>query len=70
MDFSQVFNIFFKIFAVVMALIYLLLSFVLSKQVRIMVNTLKDNFNILIIFISSLQVTVALILLIFAIFFA
>lgn len=70
MGFSYIFDFFFKIFSFIIAFIYLLFSIVLLKQVRIMINTLKDNFNILIIIIGYLKLIIALILLIFSIFFA
>ncbi|GEM_PF-6120851 len=70
MEFNQAFNIFFKIFAITISLIYLMLSIVLSRQIRVMTDTLKDKFNSVITAISSLQIAIALILLIFTIFFA
>lgn len=68
MEFNLVINIFFKVSAIVLALIFLLFSIVVSKQVNIMTKTLEDKFNWFVILISSLQITAALILLIFAIF--
>ncbi len=69
MEFNYIFNIFFKIFSLLAALIYLIFSIVLLKQIRIMVNTLKDSLNLVIILISDLQLIVALILLILVMFF-
>lgn len=68
MEFNLIINIFFKISAIIISIIFLLFSVVVSKQVNIMTKTLEDKFNWFIILVSSLQVTVALILLIFAIF--
>jgi len=70
MEFNLIIDIFFKISAIVVAVIFLLFSIVVSKQVNIMTKTLEDKFNWLVILISSLQITAALILLIFAIFFS
>lgn len=68
MEFSSIIDIFFKISAIIVSIIFLIFSIVVSKQVNIMTKTLEDKFNWFIILISSLQVTVALILIIFAIF--
>ncbi|GIW64278.1 MAG: hypothetical protein KatS3mg092_0211 [Patescibacteria group bacterium] len=63
-----IFDLFFKIALIILAIIYLLYALAVSKNIKIMVKTLDDKFNYLIIFISSLQITAGLILLIFAIF--
>jgi len=68
MEFSNVIDIFFKVSAILLGVIYLLYAIVIAKQVNIMTKTLEDKFNFVVSFVSSLQVTVALILLIFAIF--
>ncbi|MFH0979382.1 MAG: DUF5657 family protein [Candidatus Roizmanbacteria bacterium] len=68
MEFNNVIDIFFKVSAILLAIIYLLYSVVVSKQVKIMTKTLEDKFNFVVSFVSSLQITIALILLIFAIF--
>ncbi|PIQ72863.1 hypothetical protein COY13_01135 [Candidatus Roizmanbacteria bacterium CG_4_10_14_0_2_um_filter_36_35] len=68
MEFNNIIDIFFKVSAILLAIIYLLYAIVVSKQVKIMIKTLEDEFNFIVSFISSLQITVALILLIFAIF--
>lgn len=68
MEFKQVANILFKSSAIIVAIIYLLYALVVSKQVKIMTKTLEDKFNLVVISISSLEITAALILLIFAIF--
>jgi hypothetical protein len=65
----NIINFFFKAGAIVLALIYCLYAFIVSKNVKIMVRTLEDNFNYLVILITSLQLAAGLILLIFAIFF-
>ena len=65
---GEVIDTFFKISAVLLAILYLLYAIVVSKQVKIMIKTLEDKFNFVVSFVSSLQITVALILLIFAIF--
>jgi hypothetical protein len=61
MDFK---DLIFKIIIGLTALFYYLYSLVISKQAKIMDRTLKDEHNWLILFISTLQVTVALIILI------
>lgn len=53
-----------KIIIGLVSLFYYLYSLVVSKQVKIMDKTLKDEHNGIILFISTLQVTVALIILI------
>ncbi len=63
-----IFDLIFKIALIILAIIYLLYALVVSKNIKIMVKSLDDKFNYLIIFISSLQITAGLILLIFAIF--
>lgn len=68
MEFSVVINTFFKVSSIILAIIYLLYAVVVSKQVNIMTKTLEDKFNWFVIFVSSLQITAALILLIFSIF--
>jgi len=68
MEFNNIIDIFFKVSAILLAIIYLLYAIVVSKQVKIMIKTLEDEFDFIVSFISSLQITVALILLIFAIF--
>ena len=59
-------DLIFKIIIGLTALFYYLYSLVISKQVKIMDKTLKDEHNWLILFVSTLQVTVALIILIIA----
>ncbi len=59
---------FFKVSAVLLAILYLLYAIVISKQVSIMNRTLEDKFQYVISFVSSLQIAVALILLIFSLF--
>ena len=56
-------NIFFKIIIVVFAILYYLYALIITKQVKTMDKTLKDKYNWIIIFITSLQVTVSLVLL-------
>lgn len=68
MEFKEIANILFKISVIVLAIIYFLYALVISKQVKIMTKTLEDKFNFIVIFISSLEITAALILLIFSIF--
>lgn len=63
MDFK---DLIFKIIIGLTAFFYYLYSLVISKQAKIMDRTLKDEHNWLILFISTLQVTVALIILIIA----
>jgi hypothetical protein len=61
-------NTLFKIIMIVLAIFYFLYAMVVVNQVKIMKKTLQDKHNPLISFITSLQVTVSLILLILAIF--
>ncbi|GAB4218787.1 MAG: hypothetical protein Fur009_1710 [Candidatus Microgenomates bacterium] len=65
---SLVVDLIFKLGLIILAVIYILYALVVAKQIKIMINTLEDKFNYLIVFISNLQVTAGLILLIFAIF--
>lgn len=65
---KTIFEIFFKISLIILSVIYLLYAFVVSKHVKIMIRTLEDKFNYLVVFLCSLQITVGLILLIFAVF--
>lgn len=57
-------NIFFKIVITLFAIFYYFYALVISKQVKIMNKALQDKYNWLILFVTSLQVTVSLILLI------
>ncbi|MFA6081125.1 MAG: DUF5657 family protein [Patescibacteria group bacterium] len=59
-------DIIFKIIVGLSAVFYYLYSLVISKQVKIMNKTLEDEHNRLILLVSTLQVTVALIILIIA----
>lgn len=68
MDINFIFPILIKTTVIILGVIYVLYSIVLSRQVKIMTKTLEDSFNPIIILVSSIQTTVALILLIFAIF--
>ncbi|MFA6532698.1 MAG: DUF5657 family protein [Patescibacteria group bacterium] len=61
MDFK---DIIFKVIISLLAFFYYLYSLVISKQAKIMDKTLTDEHNRLILFISTLQVTIALIILI------
>lgn len=61
MDFK---DLIFKIIIGLTAFFYYLYALVISKQAKIMDRTLKDEHNWLILFVSALQVTVALIILI------
>lgn len=57
-------DIAFKVILILFAVFYYLYALVISKQVKIMDRTLQDEHNGFILFITSLQVTVSLILLI------
>lgn len=57
-------NIFFIIFAILFAVFYFFYAIVVSKQVKIMDKAMQDEHNPLILFITSLQVTASLIILI------
>lgn len=77
MEASQLFNFIssgaltdgiFKVATVFLAVLFLLYSVVIAKQVKIMDRSLEAPFNQVIFLVCSIQTTVALILLIFAIF--
>jgi len=57
-------NIFFKIIIIFFAIFYYFYALVIAKQVDTMNKALQDKYNGIILFITSLQVTVSLILLI------
>lgn len=57
-------DIFFKVIILLFAIFYYLYALVISKQVKIMDKALQDKYNWLILFVTSLQVTVSLIILI------
>lgn len=57
-------DIAFKVIISLFAVFYYLYAMVISKQVKIMDKTLHDEHNKYILFITSLQVTVSLIILI------
>lgn len=61
MDFK---DIIFKILTTLLAIFYYLYALVVSKQAKIMNKTLEDEHNWIIILATSLQVTVASIILI------
>ncbi|MBI5127401.1 hypothetical protein HZA76_03010 [Candidatus Roizmanbacteria bacterium] len=65
---GEVINVFFKISSIILAVIYLLYAVVISKQVGTMTKTIEDKFNVVVSLISSIQITVGLILLIFSLF--
>jgi len=77
MDLNNFFSIFnnqgnngiiFKIAMVILAGFYFLYALVISKQVKVMDQTLQDKYNWLIYIITSVQIAVSLILLILVIF--
>jgi len=57
-------NIFFILFSMVFAIFYFFYALVISKQVQVMNKALQDKYNWIILFITSLQVTASLIILI------
>jgi hypothetical protein len=57
-------NITFKVVIFLFAVFYYLYTLVVAKQVKIMDKTLQDEHNPIILFITSLQVTTSLIILI------
>ena len=57
-------NIFFILFTILFAVFYFFYALVISKQVKVMDKALQDKYNWLVLFITSFQVTVSLILLI------
>lgn len=58
-----VINLFFKAIIAVFGILYYLYALIITKQVKTMDKTLKDKYNWIILFITSLQVTVSLVLL-------
>ena len=65
---QQTLQIIVKAIAIILSILYIFYSLVLSRQVKEMDEALKDRFNQFLFTINSLQITVSLILLIFAIF--
>ncbi|PIU36917.1 hypothetical protein COS77_02035 [Candidatus Roizmanbacteria bacterium CG06_land_8_20_14_3_00_34_14] len=65
MDFK---DIAFKVIISLFAIFYYLYALVVSKQVKIMDKTLQDEHNGLIVFVTSLQVTASLVILIIVLF--
>ena len=57
-------NIFFSIIILLIAFFYFLYALVISKQVKVMDKALQDRYNWFILFVTSLQVTISLIILI------
>lgn len=74
MDFSQllsnqnVLSFFFKAFSWVFSVIYLLFTLVIYKQTQTMNKTLTTHWGNLIVFISFLQIILALIIILLVIF--
>jgi len=58
----------FKVIISLFAIFYYLYALVVSKQVKIMDKTVQDEHNGLIVFITSLQVTASLVILIIVLF--
>jgi len=65
MDFK---DIIFKVIISLFAIFYYLYALVVSRQVKIMDKTLQDEHNGLIVFVTSLQVTASLVILIIVLF--
>jgi len=65
MDFK---DIAFKVVISLFAIFYYLYALVVSKQVKIMDKTLQDEHNGFILFVTSLQVTISLVILIIVLF--
>ena len=65
MDFK---DIIFKVIISLFAIFYYFYALVVSKQVKIMDITVQDEHNGLIVFITSLQVTASLVILIIVLF--
>ena len=57
-------DVFFKVIILLFAIFYFFYTFIISKQVKTMDETLQDKYNRLILFVTSLQVTFSLIILI------
>lgn len=68
MDFSSAGGIIFKAVAILVSIFYLLYSLVIGGQVKTMGKVVEDKANRFLFIVSSIQTTVALILLIFSIF--
>ena len=68
MDFSLAGGIIFKVVAIFVSIFYLIYALVIGKQVKIMGRVVEDKSNRSLFMVSSIQTTVALILLIFSIF--
>ncbi len=61
-------NLLIKFFFMILSLLYLFYSVVIYKQIQMMNKVLEDRFKSLIISFSLIQISIALILLIFVIF--
>ncbi|VVA44451.1 conserved hypothetical protein [Candidatus Roizmanbacteria bacterium] len=57
-------GVFFKVIILLFAIFYFFYTLVISKQVKTMDKTLQDKYNWIILFMTSLQVTASLIILI------
>lgn len=77
MDISQINNLFndagiilffYKAFAIIFSLIYFLYAIIVRKQTSIMNNTVKENSGSIILFISSVQLLLSIILIALSIF--
>jgi predicted Co/Zn/Cd cation transporter (cation efflux family) len=77
MEANQIFNFIssgaltdgiFKVAMIFLSVLFLLYSIVIAKQVKIMDKSLEASFNQVIFLVCSIQTTVALILVIFAVF--
>lgn len=62
-------SLFFKCFAYVFSVIYLLFAIVIYKQTQVMNKTLTTGLGNLIVYISSLQIMLALVIILLAVIF-
>lgn len=64
---GTLFGFFFKAFAVVLSFIYLVFAIVLLRQTKVMLKTLEVGNNWIIVLISTIQVVIAIILVLLSI---
>lgn len=64
---QNIVNFFFKAFSILFSVMYLIFAFVIYKQTQVMIKTISGHNYSLLLFISGLQIIVAIFLLIFAI---
>lgn len=65
---TQLINFFFKAFSIVFALLYLIFAVILVRQTRILRDTLMTRNNTTYTAVSNVQLVVAIVLFLFALF--